>query len=431
MKKKRKISLKIQMLHASLLPLLALFILLLFVSYNSFYSTISKQTEADMINQCQLAKNMFDKLYPGEYAIEVINDSSYKLTKGSYDITNEQGLLDDLKAAFGDDVSIYCMDYTVLTTMVDEDGNSRVLSGIASTVKKDVLDTGSAKFYNKVTIDDESFMAYFEPIIWEDGTVFGMYAIYRPSADIVNNIWHSLLPIAIVYLIASIIIGSIVILYSQSIAERIAVLDKFMNNLSNGKFDGDIPQKYMSREDEITDLARSGKIMQKSLRNLVELDALTNINNRRSGNIALSNALKKAEVNGINYCISIGDIDFFKKVNDTYGHDAGDAVLVAVADVLKKKMVGSGFVARWGGEEFLFIFEMMTLDQAADKLGEILDEIRALEIKSNDDTIKVTMSFGVAEHSDDDESTDALLKKADGRLYIAKATGRNQVIKQD
>ena len=74
---------------------------------------------------------------------------------------------------------------------------------------------------------------------------------------------------------------------------------------------------------------------------------------------------------------------------------------------------------------------MMTLDQAADKLGEILDEIRALEIKSNDDTIKVTMSFGVVEHSDDDESTDALLKKADGRLYIAKATGRNQVIKQD
>ena len=181
MKKKRKISLKIQMLHASLLPLLALFILLLFVSYNSFYSTISKQTEADMINQCRLAKNMFDKLYPGEYAIEVINDSSYKLTKGSYDITNEQGLLDDLKAAFGDDVSIYCMDYTVLTTMVDEDGNSRVLSGIASTVKKDVLDTGSAKFYNKVTIDDESFMAYFEPIIWEDGTAVSYTHLTLPT----------------------------------------------------------------------------------------------------------------------------------------------------------------------------------------------------------------------------------------------------------
>ena len=122
----------------------------------------------------------------------------------------------------------------------------------------------------------------------------------------------------------------------------------------------------------------------------------------------------------------LGDIDFFKKVNDTYGHECGDIVLSEVATILNKNMRNQGFVARWGGEEFLLVFENCNLDEAVNKLEHILDEIRKKEISYKDEIVRITMTFGICQGSTDD--MDDVIRMADSKLYEGKAGGRNQIV---
>ena len=119
----------------------------------------------------------------------------------------------------------------------------------------------------------------------------------------------------------------------------------------------------------------------------------------------------------------ICDIDFFKKVNDTFGHNAGDAVLKHVAKILS----AHGNVYRWGGEEFLIVLDGAKISEAAD----LAEKIRLAIIDSvclfDDKKISVTMSFGVAEINRA-LSLEENIKVADERLYRAKETGRNRVV---
>ena len=160
----------------------------------------------------------------------------------------------------------------------------------------------------------------------------------------------------------------------------------------------------------------------------MERDALTGLINRRSGEKRLQQARKEKEERNIDFCVAIGDIDFFKKVNDTYGHEWGDMVLTQIARVMKKHMVGKGIVARWGGEEFLFLFNNCMLEEAVALLDETLSEIRDIEIEIDETTkIRVTMTFGICQGSTD--GLNLILKEADEKLYSGKNNGRNRIVK--
>ena len=126
------------------------------------------------------------------------------------------------------------------------------------------------------------------------------------------------------------------------------------------------------------------------------------------------------------FCVCIGDIDFFKKVNDTYGHAGGDIVLKSISNILREHMNTLGFVARWGGEEFLLVFDRMELDEAASSLQSLLDKIRHMEIDYDNCLIHVTMTFGIVSGAEGDQDT--LLRLADNKLYEGKAGGRNRII---
>nr|MCR5468072.1 diguanylate cyclase [Lachnospiraceae bacterium] len=315
----------------------------------------------------------------------------------------------------------------VLTTLDDGAGERVLLNEIPTVVQRDVLDEAEAHFYTKVNIADTNYYAYFKPIIWEDGTVFGMISVYRPSETVDKSVREIVVPVILIFLGASVIVILISVRYATVMVNRILTIEKFISSLAKGRFDTDIPASYFDADDELGELASSGRIMQRSLRLLVEFDALTKLNNRRYADNRLKGLAKALKENGTEFCVAIGDIDFFKKFNDTYGHDAGDEVLRSVAAVLKKHMKGEGFVARWGGEEFLFVFEMVGLEKATQVLWNTLAEIRAMDVKYGKDTLKVTMSFGVTE-SQKGATVDELLKKADENLYEAKETGRNQVI---
>lgn len=125
--------------------------------------------------------------------------------------------------------------------------------------------------------------------------------------------------------------------------------------------------------------------------------------------------------------IAIGDIDFFKKVNDTYGHECGDEVLRVLARIIEREMEGNGVAARWGGEEFIFVFEHDNGDDAKIKLSTLQDAIKKAVIKYGDLELKITMTFGLVEY-DPSKLLHENIKIADDRLYIGKQSGRDRII---
>ena len=154
-------------------------------------------------------------------------------------------------------------------------------------------------------------------------------------------------------------------------------------------------------------------------------DQLTGLFNRRYARDYLESMKTATGQGAVSVCMA--DIDFFKKVNDTYGHDAGDVVLKTIADALRNCSDGNTLVARWGGEEFLMIFQGKNGDEAYLILEELRNSIQRKTIQVDDEKIHVTMTFGLTEY-DFSGDTEAVIKEADEKLYRGKTGGRNQVV---
>jgi len=158
------------------------------------------------------------------------------------------------------------------------------------------------------------------------------------------------------------------------------------------------------------------------------LDGLTGLYNRRQFEIGLEQEFNRTKRHPSDFSLAILDIDFFKKVNDTYGHDFGDTVLAAISELLKKQTAAyGGFVARWGGEEFLIIFHDMNGDEAYVHLNEIYDAIKNLKLNYNDDEVRITMTYGLTEY-DLASSFEDNVKEADEKLYLGKQSGRDKIV---
>lgn len=160
---------------------------------------------------------------------------------------------------------------------------------------------------------------------------------------------------------------------------------------------------------------------------LATTDFLTGINNNRRffeiGEIEIQRARRFRHA----LTVIMFDIDYFKKINDTYGHAAGDAVLIAIVDICKFNLRELDTLGRLGGEEFGILLPHTDIDVAkmvAGRLRRAFDETR---IALPSDNIKITASFGVTELSETDKTLKDLLDRADSALYEAKQSGRNQV----
>ena len=121
------------------------------------------------------------------------------------------------------------------------------------------------------------------------------------------------------------------------------------------------------------------------------------------------------------------DVDNFKSINDTRGHAVGDMVLAALGRLLNRCSDETLHVGRWGGEEFVMLFDGMGVEDALARSEEIRLEIEAMEVKDEaNERVPVTASFGVAEW-DHVETADRVLERADKAMYAAKVSGRNRV----
>ncbi|MFP5504606.1 MAG: diguanylate cyclase [Gammaproteobacteria bacterium] len=162
----------------------------------------------------------------------------------------------------------------------------------------------------------------------------------------------------------------------------------------------------------------------RELQTLAVKDPLTGCFNRRGLFERLHAAFERARRTGGSLCCVMCDIDNFKSINDTHGHDVGDRIIRAVAGVLLDGTRDSDVVARYGGEEFCLLLPEMGLRQGAELSERLRRSLAALET----DGIKVTASFGVSALETDPADTDEFLKQADAALYRAKRSGRNRVV---
>lgn len=156
------------------------------------------------------------------------------------------------------------------------------------------------------------------------------------------------------------------------------------------------------------------------------IDPLTKLYNRRTMEAALAKALEEARKSGEMFSIVMSDIDFFKKINDTYGHDCGDVALVGVAEILKACVRDGDTVCRWGGEEFLLLVKG-NRNVAITVAERIRSRIENNVVEYEDAQIRFTMTLGISTYAPG-YSLESLLVQADENLYYGKEHGRNQVV---
>lgn len=160
----------------------------------------------------------------------------------------------------------------------------------------------------------------------------------------------------------------------------------------------------------------------KELDFLANYDALTQLRNRHH----IADQFHIYEQGTQPYCVILGDIDDFKRINDTYSHDCGDKVLISVADIIKTGVGERGTVCRWGGEEILIIMSG-TSDECYEAVENIRLKIQNMKLKFNNREINVTMTFGFSDYAEA-MNIEKLVSVADSRLYKGKRNGKNQVV---
>ena len=171
--------------------------------------------------------------------------------------------------------------------------------------------------------------------------------------------------------------------------------------------------------------------LRQALENLTQqamTDSLTGLYNRRFFWDALDREIATAKRKEAPFCVILLDLDHFKDVNDTWGHDAGDIVLKEVAKVLEESVRGSDIAVRHGGEEFAIVLPDTSIEVAAERAEALRRHLEAHEVRWGEENVRVTASFGVAQYGPCTAEPGALMKAADAAMYAAKAAGRNRVI---
>ena len=405
-----------------ILPVFFIGIVMAGISYILIKKNVYYEIRSGMENEAYTLANTYDVMYPGYYEL-VKAENLMALKKGEHYLTND--FIDNIKEDTGLEITIFYNDIRMITTLYSN--NKRITgSKMNSAIKKDVLENGYSKFYDDVRIEEERFFAYYLPVHNGSENIIGAICILKPANQIHSKFTKQVIPLIAMIIAGVVIITYLNYLYFGKLNKNFKHIRNFLGEVTGGNLKAEMNREALAREDEIGDVAKASVNMQRSLRNLIVKDSLTDLYNRRYCNQNLKNLSEQYIKTGEPYTLAIADIDFFKKVNDTYGHIAGDEVLVSVAQIMKKSMAGKGFAARWGGEEFLLVYTGCDMETTLTYLEMLVEAIREMRVEYDDKAIKITISIGVATGNGD--SVDKVLCTADNRLYHAKKEGRDRVV---
>lgn len=413
----------------SILPLFLFGLILIFSSSYFFSKAMHKEVANGLEDAAKLCTALLDSTYPGDYylAETTINEQkAYSLYKGDTDITSDYLLVDNIKEITDMDVTLFYQDTRILTTITNPEGQRIVGTGAPDQIISDVLSRNTACFYDNVLIHDTTYFAYYTPLHNADGGVVGMLFVGKPTDTVNKNIRRSTLPIILIGSIFLLITVLFSFFYAKQIVSTLHKLKNFFIKVAGGNLNTTPDISIMTRGDEFTEIGCAALTMQRSLKHLIERDALTDLYNRRSCDQMLRNTINRARANGTSFSVVLADIDHFKSINDTYGHESGDVVLQNVAKLLKTHMHKKGYVGRWGGEEFLMIYENCDMAQAKEYLQDFQTLIRESTHAVEGAEIKITLTFGVV--CDSSLEPHELIKKADDNLYTGKKNGRDCIV---
>jgi len=429
MKKAQKGKIYYTMQAISLLPILLFGLLILAFGTVSFTKAMTQEVYDYLDTSAHLLISLIDSNYPGDYTLkkqQIDNQTMYSLYKGEQDITTQYNMVDHFKEDTGMDVTLFYKDTRILTTVLDWD-NKRIVGSVApQQLMTEVQDTNEVRFYDNALINGQKYYACYHPLTNSDGSVVGMLFVGKPVEEIKNRIDGSLNPIIFVGLISLVIASIISYSYAKRIINTLHKIKSFFKKTATGNLNVKIDAAILKRNDEFSEIANAALSMQKSLRSMVELDGLTNLLNRRTGEQKLRSTYLSSDDAEIPFTIVMADIDYFKSINDTYGHHNGDVVLQNIAVLLKKYTSHKGYAIRWGGEEFMLVFENHTLEETLTCLEQLQAEIREFVHAIEETEIYVTMTFGVA--CDPTLEIEALIELADDKLYEGKSAGRDCII---
>ena len=423
---KRKGNLRRKLIHVTVGPLILTGVVILFTSYFAFSNSVQKEVRRGLQNVAVLTQKLTDHNYDGDYYLYEDN-GQYSLYKGKHNLTGHNHFWQEITQDTGIDITFFFGDMRVLTTLPEQHGESLIGTTAHSKVVNDVFVGKKEMFYEKVLVGEETYFAYYAPLYNSDGTCIGMIFAGKPTEEVNKEIIFSLLPIGLVLVLVVALFCVICNSFTKEMVMIISRIKTFLREISKGNLKAELDSRIMQRDDELGEMGRFTIHVHKFLKEMVEKDILTKLYSRRIGEVKLRQAQRDAIENGTAFTVVMGDIDHFKRFNDSYGHDCGDKVLKEVAEIMANHMLGKGFAVRWGGEEFLIVYEGCSADEARDYLEKMREEIIGHEIGYNNDILHVTMTFGIVEGVKNQDIAMSI-KIADDFLYQGKMSGRNQIV---
>jgi diguanylate cyclase (GGDEF)-like protein len=208
-----------------------------------------------------------------------------------------------------------------------------------------------------------------------------------------------------------------------------------MGSLTAERFSDTMATDFIEHMTSVVSVCLENHLNYEMMKRTSLIDTLTGVNNRRFLEQRLGEEIDRVQRSSELLSCFFLDIDFFKKVNDNYGHQAGDQVLVAVASIIREQLRNNDVLARYGGEEFVALLVNIDEAIAVDIAERIRKKIKALVVETQNKTISVTISIGSAtyrpskrSHLSSAEIGADLIRQADEALYQAKNSGRDKVV---
>lgn len=407
----------------AIIPLLLVGIIVTYVSTKTVYNVKVSDTKERLKGAAKELVYSYELLAQGQSGFEKIDNILYA---GDYVITGDYSIVDRLKSYTGIDMSLFYKDTRVVTTLLNRNGG-RYVNTTNSEVWNNYGCYGKEYFDEAIVIDGTEYFGYYVPVTSDQGEFIGMGFAGIPSNDIRQTIRRLNVVTIVVCCVLCVACLILCILVTNRLLNMQNSLMSYLEEIDSGDFDHSMSNDLCKRKDEYGIMSRYFVKLNDSLQSLIQRDGLTGLYNRRAAVKNLEGYIAAANTaDGKSFTVAMGDIDFFKRVNDTYGHNCGDEILKMVSSIIGDISYEEGFAARWGGEEFIIVYKS-DKDSALKKLEAIVDRIRSTAIVYDKNTVNVTMTFGLSEYIPPRE-LDWVISNADALLYKGKESGRNRIV---
>lgn len=419
-------SLKHKFRKITIIPFITFGIITIITSSFMIYNSMHHEAEDDLKNLSHALSLICELSGSGDY--HIVDNILYK---GDQPFDASHVIVDTMKSDSNVDATIFLGNRRISTTVTAEHGDRIIGTTASDEVQEAVLNKGKEFFSDRVKVNGIPYYGQYVPLRDSKKAIVGMLFVGKPRTAVLHTIFKSIATMSTALLIMIIFMSFLSLSFSGKIVNSLNKIREFLSKITQGDVYTPLDEAILQRNDEIGEMGRFSVMLQKSVTELINTDTLTGLYNRRSTQQFLERAIRDHHEQQIPFTIVIGDIDDFKHINDTYGHAIGDEVLRSIAAIFLTNCRKDDIVARWGGEEFLFILKHADKKEAKKRLKILQEHIHHMQCSAEEHhDIRVTMTFGTCEYHEDFD-LEEILKKADNRLYYGKRIGKDKIISCD